>query len=108
MESTENVLLVETPRGTRSRVLFEGGHRHLLAFSAESIADTQRIVPGCRLLDALKFELSGMGSEWILNEARGVSAAGDRIVGWGVNPEGGIEAWLVTGFPFDVPEFTHE
>ncbi len=53
-------------------------------------------------------ELSGMGSEWILNEATGVSAAGDRIVGWGVNPEGGVEAWLVTGFPFDVPEFTHE
>jgi len=53
-------------------------------------------------------ELSGMGSEWILNEATGVSATGDRIVGWGVNPEGGIEAWLVTGFPFDVPEFTHE
>ena len=53
-------------------------------------------------------ELSGMGSEWILNEATGVSAAGDRIVGWGINPEGGGEAWLVTGFPFDVPEFTHE
>jgi len=29
----------------------------------------------------------------------GISAAGDRIVGWGTNPEGGIEAWLVTGFP---------
>ncbi|MHC5050492.1 MAG: hypothetical protein ACYTGK_07750 [Planctomycetota bacterium] len=53
-------------------------------------------------------ETSLMGSMWILNEATGVSAAGDRIVGWGVNPEGGIEAWLVTGFPFDVPEFTHE
>ncbi len=53
-------------------------------------------------------EASGMGSEWILNEATGVSAAGDRIVGWGVNPEGGIEAWLVTGFPFDVPVFTKE
>jgi len=53
-------------------------------------------------------ELSGMGSQWILNEATGVSAAGDRIVGWGVNPEGGIEAWLVTGFPFDTPVFTHE
>ena len=45
-------------------------------------------------------ETSGMGSQWILNEATGVSAAGDRIVGWGTNPEGGIEAWLVTGFPF--------
>ncbi len=53
-------------------------------------------------------EYSGMGSQWILNEATGVSAAGDRIVGWGVNPEGGIEAWVVTGYPFDLPEFTHE
>jgi len=53
-------------------------------------------------------EASGMGSEWILNEATGVSAAGDRIVGWGVNPEGGIEAWLVTNFPYDELVFTHE
>ena len=53
-------------------------------------------------------ETSLMGSEWIMSEATGVSAAGDRIVGWGVNPEGGIEAWLVTGFPFDVPVFTKE
>lgn len=53
-------------------------------------------------------ETSLMGSQWILNEATGVSALGDRIVGWGVNPEGGIEAWLVTGFPFNTPVFTHE
>ena len=31
-----------------------------------------------------------------------------RIVGWGINPEGGGEAWLVTGFPYDELEFTHE
>jgi len=49
-----------------------------------------------------------MGSSWILYEATGISAAGDRIVGWGINPEGGIEAWLVTGFPFDELVFTHE
>ena len=53
-------------------------------------------------------ELSGMGSEWILNEATGISAGGDRIVGWGVNPEGGIEAWVVTGFPYDELVFTHD
>jgi uncharacterized membrane protein len=53
-------------------------------------------------------EASGMGSEWILNEATGVSAAGDRIVGWGINPEGGVEAWLVDGFPYDELVFTHE
>jgi len=53
-------------------------------------------------------EISLMGSMWIMNEATGVSAAGDRIVGWGVNPEGGIEAWVVTGYPFDTPVFTHD
>ena len=53
-------------------------------------------------------ETSLMGSQWILNEATGVGADGSRIVGWGTNPEGGIEAWLVTGFPFDVPVFTKE
>jgi hypothetical protein len=49
-----------------------------------------------------------MGSEWILNEATGISALGDRIVGWGVNPEGGIEAWLVTDFPYGELDLTHE
>ena len=52
-------------------------------------------------------EISGMGSEWILTEATGLSAAGDRIVGWGVNPEGGVEAWVVTGYPYDELVFTH-
>jgi uncharacterized membrane protein len=55
-------------------------------------------------------ELSGMGSEWILNEATGVAfgADGTRIVGWGTNPEGGVEAWLVTGYPFDELVFVKE
>jgi hypothetical protein len=57
-------------------------------------------------------ELCLMGSEWTLNEATGVAynaATGNtRIVGWGTNPEGGIEAYVVTGFPFDVPVFTKE
>ena len=53
-------------------------------------------------------EASLMGSSWILEEATGISAAGDRIVGYGVNPEGGIEAWLVTEFPFDELVITHE
>jgi uncharacterized membrane protein len=47
-------------------------------------------------------EASGFGSDWILNEATGISADGSRIVGWGVNPEGGIEAWLITGFPSEL------
>ena len=57
-------------------------------------------------------ELSGMGSMWILNEATGVSynaeTGNTRMVGWGINPEGGEEAWVVTGYPFDELEFTHE
>jgi len=53
-------------------------------------------------------EQDSMGSQWILNEATGVSADGDRIVGWGTNPEGGIEAWVVTDFPFNTPVFTKE
>ncbi len=53
-------------------------------------------------------EASLMGSSWILYEATGISAAGDRIVGWGINPEGGVEAWLVTNFPYDELVFTHE
>jgi uncharacterized membrane protein len=49
-------------------------------------------------------EASSMGSSWILNQATGVAVdeySIGRIVGWGVNPEGGIEAWLVDGFPFE-------
>jgi hypothetical protein len=58
-------------------------------------------------------EISLCGSEWILNEATGVALNSDdpleaRIVGWGTNPEGGIEAYVVTGFPYMVPVFTHE
>jgi hypothetical protein len=56
-------------------------------------------------------EFSGMGSRWILNQATGVALNADgtaRIVGWGTSPEGGIEAWLVTGFPYDELEFTHD
>ena len=63
-------------------------------------------------------EASGMGSAWILYEATGVALSdvvntGDngpsaRIVGYGTNPEGGLEAWLVTNYPFDDLEFIKE
>ena len=49
-------------------------------------------------------EASLMGSSWILNQATGVGLYADgtaRIVGWGINPEGGVEAWVVTGYPVD-------
>ena len=63
-------------------------------------------------------EASAAGSAWILNEITGVALSdvtntGDngpsaRIVGWGTNPEGGIEAWLVTNYPYDDPLFIKE
>ena len=58
-------------------------------------------------------EASLMGSSWILNQATGLALNEDltaRIVGWGVNPEGGIEAWLADGYPFGElePLLTHE
>ncbi|MEW6671013.1 MAG: hypothetical protein AB1427_04875 [Thermodesulfobacteriota bacterium] len=56
-------------------------------------------------------EASGMGSAWVLYEATGVALSdvvntgenspSARIVGYGTNPEGGVEAFLVTGFPYD-------
>jgi uncharacterized membrane protein len=63
------------------------------------------------LIKAGAGEYSGMGSSWVLNEATGVALNEDdtaRIVGWGTSPEGGTEAWLVTGFPYDELVFTHE
>jgi uncharacterized membrane protein len=58
-------------------------------------------------------EASLMGSSWILNQATGVALYTDgtaRIVGWGINPEGGVEAYVVTGYPFDElePLLTHD
>lgn len=63
-------------------------------------------------------EASGMGSAWILYAAEGIALsdvvnAGDngfsaRIVGWGTNPEGGVEAWLVTNYPYDDLAFIKE
>ena len=65
-------------------------------------------------------EASLMGSSWILDQATGaalydnsgdgVDGPGDsvRIVGWGINPEGGVEAWLVTNYPYDDLVFSHD
>jgi uncharacterized membrane protein len=55
-------------------------------------------------------EPSGMGSSWILNQATGVAFGvdGTRIVGWGTNPEGGEDAFLVTAFPFGELDLTYE
>jgi hypothetical protein len=63
-------------------------------------------------------EASGLGSAWILYDATGVAlsdvvntgetGASARIVGWGTNPEGGVEAWLVTNYPYDDLVFIKE
>ena len=55
-------------------------------------------------------ELSGMGSEWILNEATGVSRGDDGTGSSAGAPtrRAAIEAWLVTGFPYDELVFTKE
>ena len=48
-------------------------------------------------------EASAMGSSWILNQATGIALNEDltaRIVGWGINPEGGVEAWLAGEYPY--------
>ena len=68
-------------------------------------------------LEYILIEIGGgsvlMGSSWILNQATGVALNDDltaRIVGWGVNLEGGIEAWLADVFPYGELEslLTHE
>ena len=63
-------------------------------------------------------EASAAGSAWVLFEGAGAALsdvfnAGDngpsaRIVGSGINPEGGVEAWLVTNYPYDDLEFVKE
>jgi hypothetical protein len=42
-------------------------------------------------------------TDWTLTRASGVSADGTAIVGYGTNPDGNTEAWLVTGYT-PVPE----
>lgn len=51
-----------------------------------------------------------MWFEWALNEVIVISVAGSLEVGWGVNPECGVEARVVTGFPIDElePLFTFD
>ena len=44
------------------------------------------------VLTALGLDLTG----WALTRARGISADGTTIVGWGTNPDGNTEAWMAT------------
>ncbi len=51
---------------------------------------------GMRNLRELLLSKNARGTEgWILEQANGVSADGQVIVGWGINPNGNNEAWLV-------------
>lgn len=43
------------------------------------------------LIDSLHLDLSG----WTLTEARRISADGSTIIGYGINPDGESEAWVV-------------
>jgi uncharacterized membrane protein len=91
----------------RSQSILYPSEAFVFAGTPDFAATTPAFVPEVGFLYDLEyiltkttvFELSAAGSEWILNEATGISADGTRIVGWGTNPEGGIEAWVVTGFP---------
>jgi uncharacterized membrane protein len=42
-------------------------------------------------------------SDWSLTSARGISADGLTIVGYGINPGGNTEAWMATVNPVPVP-----
>jgi uncharacterized membrane protein len=49
-----------------------------------------------RLQDVLEGELHLDLTGWILNSAEGISADGNTIAGWGVDPLGNPEAWIAT------------
>lgn len=64
-------------------------------------------VNGMRNLREVLVNDLGLGAAlagWTLWEARGISADGLRIVGWGINPDGQTEAWLADLSPSRVPE----
>jgi probable HAF family extracellular repeat protein len=50
---------------------------------------------GMRSLTTVLANAGVLPNGWLLQEASGVSADGKRIVGWGRNPDGNTEAWLV-------------
>ncbi|MEM6286427.1 MAG: hypothetical protein AAF845_04665 [Bacteroidota bacterium] len=46
-----------------------------------------------RSLQAVLGEQDANLSGWTLREATGISADGNVVVGWGINPDGNVEAW---------------
>ncbi|MEM7787424.1 MAG: hypothetical protein AAF594_06835, partial [Bacteroidota bacterium] len=48
---------------------------------------------GMRSLQAVLGEQDANLSGWTLREATGISADGNVVVGWGINPDGNVEAW---------------
>jgi uncharacterized membrane protein len=56
-----------------------------------------------RLFDVLVAQGAEGLTGWTLRQARGVSADGTKIVGWGINPIGQTEAFLVQIAPVPIP-----
>jgi probable HAF family extracellular repeat protein len=70
------------------------GHGRTDAFPNEAFVWTP--TGGMRLLAEVLETEHGLDLQgWVLREAHGVSADGRRIVGWGTNPDGATEAWMV-------------
>ena len=63
------------------------GNRAFIGDDLHGMRDLQTV-----LVDDYGLDLTG----WSLSTARDVSADGRAIVGWGVNPAGDMEAWIVT------------
>jgi hypothetical protein len=58
---------------------------------------------GVRTLDtALKTDYQFSLSGWTLQRATGISDDGRKIVGYGINPSGQTEGWLLTLLPDDL------
>jgi probable HAF family extracellular repeat protein len=64
----------------------------------QQVAFVWDLVHGMRNLQQALIDNFGLGDQlanWTLQQANGISSDGRSIVGYGINPEGNTEAWLV-------------
>ena len=82
------------------------GARARSAYSlAEELAVIWNVELGLVDLQGLLMSDYGLRLDgWTLQAASSITPDGDTIVGWGLNPEGDVEAWRVTGLGLMVPE----